>query len=48
MRIWIKYLIAAVSSDNKYLASGDENKMIYIWECESMTRIHVFRGNLNK
>jgi WD40 repeat protein len=34
-----------VSSDNKYLASGDENKLIYVWDAATMTRIHVFRGH---
>jgi len=35
----------AVSSDNKYLASGDLNKLIYIWNCEDMTRFHIFKGH---
>jgi ribosomal RNA-processing protein 9 len=34
-----------VSSDNKYLASGDENKLIYVWDAATMARIHVFRGH---
>ena len=36
----------AVSSDNKFLASGDTNKSIFVWSCESMTKIHVFKGKI--
>jgi len=35
----------AVTSDNKYLASGDLNKLIYIWNCDNMTRFHIFKGH---
>ena len=34
----------AVTSDNMYLASGDINKLIYIWACDNMARIHMFKG----
>jgi len=35
----------AVSSDNSLLASGDTNKLIYIWDSHTMKRIHIFRGH---
>jgi len=35
----------AVSWDNLYLASGDSNKSIYIWDCKTMSRVHRFRGH---
>jgi len=35
----------AVTSDNKFLASGDANKQIYIWSCDTMTRVHIFKGH---
>ena len=38
-------LALAVSSDNKLLASGDMDKLIYIWDTATMTRIHTFRGH---
>jgi len=38
-------LSLAVSSDNKYLASGDAAKLIFIWEAESMQKIHTFKGH---
>ena len=38
-------LALAVSSDNKLLASGDMDKMIHIWETDTMTKIHTFKGH---
>jgi len=35
----------AVSTDNRYLASGDSNKEIFIWNCDTMERLHIFRGH---
>jgi len=35
----------AVSSDNQLLASGDTNRSIYIWSCDTMKRIHIFQGH---
>jgi len=38
-------LCLAVSSDNKFLASGDCKKNIFIWTCHNMERVHVFSGH---
>jgi len=38
-------LAMAVSSDNKLLASGDMDRLIIIWDTETMTRLHTFRGH---
>jgi len=38
-------LSLAVSSDGKFLASGDAGKQIYIWEADSMNKIHSFKGH---
>ncbi|XP_064605482.1 U3 small nucleolar RNA-interacting protein 2-like isoform X2 [Liolophura sinensis] len=38
-------LAIAISSDGKYLASGDRNKLIHIWNPETFDLIHSFRGH---
>lgn len=40
-------LALAVSSDGKYLASGDTNKNIHVWttDGDTLTKIHTFRGH---
>jgi ribosomal RNA-processing protein 9 len=38
-------LSLAISSDNKFLASGCVNKIIHIWNPETMQLIHTFRGH---
>ncbi|KAI8504098.1 pre-rRNA processing protein [Branchiostoma belcheri] len=38
-------LCLAISSDNKFLASGCRNKVIHIWDPVSMTRLHTFTGH---
>ncbi|CAJ0940890.1 unnamed protein product [Ranitomeya imitator] len=38
-------LCMALSSDGKYLASGDANKLIYIWNAETCERLHKFQGH---
>ncbi|XP_073498906.1 U3 small nucleolar RNA-interacting protein 2 [Phyllobates terribilis] len=38
-------LCMALSSDGKYLASGDANKLIYIWNAETCQRLHKFQGH---
>eukprot|EP00088_Acartia_fossae_P015278 TRINITY_DN18347_c0_g1_i1.p1 TRINITY_DN18347_c0_g1~~TRINITY_DN18347_c0_g1_i1.p1 ORF type:complete len:458 (-),score=116.51 TRINITY_DN18347_c0_g1_i1:400-1773(-) len=35
----------SVTEDDKYLASGDTNKLIYVWNCDNMTRMHIFKGH---
>lgn len=38
-------LSLCVSSDNKYLASGCRNKLIHIWNVETMEKLHTFKGH---
>ncbi|KAM4720888.1 U3 small nucleolar RNA-interacting protein 2 [Rhinophrynus dorsalis] len=38
-------LCMAVSSDGKYLASGDRNKLIYIWDAVTCQNLHKFQGH---
>jgi len=38
-------LALAVSSDGKFLASGDMDKMIHIWDTVTFKRIHTFKGH---
>jgi len=38
-------LALAVTSDSKILASGDTGKLVYIWDTETMVRIHTFKGH---
>ncbi|XP_004715312.2 U3 small nucleolar RNA-interacting protein 2 [Echinops telfairi] len=38
-------LCMAISSDGKYLASGDRSKLILIWEAESCQHLYTFTGH---
>ena len=38
-------LCLAVSSDNKFLASGGESKVIEIWDPENFKHLHTFKGH---
>ncbi|NXL09293.1 U3IP2 protein, partial [Mesembrinibis cayennensis] len=38
-------LCMAISSDGKYLATGDRNKMIMIWDAATCKRLHIFTGH---
>ncbi|KAM9326620.1 U3 small nucleolar RNA-interacting protein 2 [Gastrophryne carolinensis] len=38
-------LCMAISSDGKYLASGDSNKLIFIWNAETCQNLHKFQGH---
>ncbi|KAM4652769.1 U3 small nucleolar RNA-interacting protein 2 [Discoglossus pictus] len=38
-------LCMAISSDGKYLASGDKNKLIYIWDGVTCQNLHKFQGH---
>ncbi|XP_076468945.1 U3 small nucleolar RNA-interacting protein 2-like isoform X2 [Babylonia areolata] len=38
-------LCMAISSDGKFLATGDENKLIQVWDPETCKIIHTFRGH---
>ncbi|XP_075618082.1 U3 small nucleolar RNA-interacting protein 2-like [Balearica regulorum gibbericeps] len=38
-------LCMAVSSDGKYLATGDRNKLIMIWDAATCKRLHIFTGH---
>ncbi|XP_044157728.1 U3 small nucleolar RNA-interacting protein 2 [Bufo gargarizans] len=38
-------LCMALSSDGKYLASGDRNKLIFIWNAETCQNLHKFQGH---
>ena len=38
-------LALAVSSDGTLLASGDQDRLIMIWDTETMTRLHTFKGH---
>ncbi|XP_053545002.1 U3 small nucleolar RNA-interacting protein 2 [Bombina bombina] len=38
-------LCMAVSSDGKYLASGDKRMLIYIWDAETCQNLHKFQGH---
>ncbi|NXI38790.1 U3IP2 protein, partial [Galbula dea] len=38
-------LCMAISSDGKYLATGDRNKLIMIWEAATCRRLHIFTGH---
>ncbi|XP_049440555.1 U3 small nucleolar RNA-interacting protein 2 isoform X1 [Epinephelus fuscoguttatus] len=38
-------LCLAISSDGKYLASGDMNKLIMIWEAETCKHLYKFTGH---
>ncbi|KFV15967.1 U3 small nucleolar RNA-interacting protein 2, partial [Tauraco erythrolophus] len=38
-------LCMAISSDGKYLATGDRNKLIMIWDTTTCKRLHIFTGH---
>uniref|UniRef100_A0A8D0EU16 U3 small nucleolar RNA-interacting protein 2 n=1 Tax=Strix occidentalis caurina TaxID=311401 RepID=A0A8D0EU16_STROC len=38
-------LCMAISSDGKYLATGDRNKLIMIWDTVTCKRLHIFTGH---
>ncbi|NWU98924.1 U3IP2 protein, partial [Upupa epops] len=38
-------LCMAISSDGKYLATGDRNKLIMIWDAVTCKRLHIFTGH---
>jgi len=38
-------LALAVSTDGKFLASGDMDKLIHIWDTSTMSRVHTFKGH---
>ncbi|KAM6300767.1 U3 small nucleolar RNA-interacting protein 2 [Aegotheles albertisi] len=38
-------LCMAISSDGKYLATGDKNKLIMIWDTATCKRLHIFTGH---
>ncbi|KFQ27188.1 U3 small nucleolar RNA-interacting protein 2, partial [Mesitornis unicolor] len=38
-------LCMAISSDGKYLATGDRNKLIMIWDTATCKRLHIFTGH---
>ncbi|XP_071985235.1 U3 small nucleolar RNA-interacting protein 2 [Engystomops pustulosus] len=38
-------LCMALSSDGKYLASGDRSKLIFIWNAETCENLHKFQGH---
>ncbi|KAI1234416.1 U3 small nucleolar RNA-interacting protein 2 [Lamprotornis superbus] len=38
-------LCMAISSDGKYLATGDRNKLIMIWDAATCKRLHIFTGH---
>lgn len=40
-----KVMCLAISSDNKFLASGCDNKIINIWDPESLELYHSFKGH---
>jgi len=38
-------LSLAISSDNQFLASGGENKVIHIWNPDTLVHLHAFKGH---
>lgn len=38
-------LCIAISSDNRFLASGGENRVIHIWHPDTLDHLHVFKGH---
>ncbi|KFR02825.1 U3 small nucleolar RNA-interacting protein 2, partial [Opisthocomus hoazin] len=38
-------LCMAISSDGKYLATGDRNKLIMTWDAATCKRLHIFTGH---
>ncbi|KAL5014755.1 hypothetical protein ScPMuIL_009025 [Solemya velum] len=38
-------LCLAISSDGKFLASGDRNKLIHIWDPDTCKLLHTFQGH---
>ncbi|XP_027323533.3 U3 small nucleolar RNA-interacting protein 2 [Anas platyrhynchos] len=38
-------LCMAISSDGKYLVTGDRNKLILVWEAATCKRLHTFTGH---
>lgn len=38
-------LCLAISSDNNFLASGGENRVIHIWHPDTLKHLHVFKGH---
>ena len=35
----------AVSSDNKYLATGDDSSNIFVWKCSDLDYVKCFKGH---
>ena len=35
----------AISSDGKFLASGDDSKLIHVWNVDTMDLYHTFKGH---
>lgn len=35
----------AVSHDNTYLATGDNDSMLFIWKCDNLDLVKIFRGH---
>jgi len=38
----------AISSDGKFLATGDLDKQVVIWDPETLNRVHIFTGEKNE
>jgi len=38
-------LAMAISSDNKYMVSGDRSHLVHLWDPVTLRRLHVFRGH---
>ena len=38
-------LCLAISSDGKYLASGDRNNLIHLWNPDTCELLHTFKGH---
>ncbi|XP_078270485.1 U3 small nucleolar RNA-interacting protein 2 isoform X1 [Rhinoraja longicauda] len=45
MRHTMHILSMAISSDGKYLATGDRNKLILIWDAATCQHLHTFKGH---
>ena len=35
----------AISHDGKFVATGDDSKMVYVWKCDTFDFVKLFQGH---